>query len=290
MPNCAARLEPLTGPERAFRHSARELLALSAWKEGDIGAARRWTDMITGDPQTPAAARSRAEVLSELHCRERQGLSRTEGMSTRKPSSLVWIGSALASGLMLGACTPGGQFDPTEVLSSDMFSTKKKLSGEREPLFPNGVPGAETGVPPDLVKGYQPPPEQQAVDNAAPAPPAPKAVAVAGPAKPKPKPKPKPAVATCARDSAPLGLRRAGIRLGIGPRLPRKPLRRLAEFAGISASAGKLASCWAARGTARTVDGVAATDQGKANRRRSRRNRLGRIRSPAPPFTLIAPG
>jgi hypothetical protein len=61
-----ARLEPLTGPERVFRHSARELLALSAWKEGDIAAARKWTDMITADPQTPAAARSRAEVLSEV--------------------------------------------------------------------------------------------------------------------------------------------------------------------------------------------------------------------------------
>jgi len=61
-----ARLEPLTGPERSFRHSARELLALSAWKEGDMGAARQWTDMIATDPQTPAGTRSRAEVLSEL--------------------------------------------------------------------------------------------------------------------------------------------------------------------------------------------------------------------------------
>ncbi len=60
------RLEPLTGPERVFRHSARELLALSAWKQGDMTAARRWTELITGDPQTPAAARSRAEVLGEL--------------------------------------------------------------------------------------------------------------------------------------------------------------------------------------------------------------------------------
>jgi len=56
----------LTGPERSFRHSARELLALSAWKEGDMGAARQWTDMIATDPQTPAGTRSRAEVLSEL--------------------------------------------------------------------------------------------------------------------------------------------------------------------------------------------------------------------------------
>jgi hypothetical protein len=61
-----ARLEPLTGADRVFRHSARELLALSAWKAGDMGAARQWTNMITGDPQTPAGARSRAEVLSEL--------------------------------------------------------------------------------------------------------------------------------------------------------------------------------------------------------------------------------
>ncbi len=61
-----ARLEPLTAPDRTFRHSARELLALSAWREGDMGAARQWTDMIMADPQTPAGVRSRAEVLSEL--------------------------------------------------------------------------------------------------------------------------------------------------------------------------------------------------------------------------------
>jgi hypothetical protein len=61
-----ARLEPLTAPERAFRHSARELLALSAWKAGDIGAARQWANAIMSDPQTPAGTRSRTEVLSEL--------------------------------------------------------------------------------------------------------------------------------------------------------------------------------------------------------------------------------
>src|SRR5271170_3364450 len=99
-------------------------------------------------------------------------------MPTRRISPLVWIGSALAFGLALGACTAGGQFDPTEVLSSDVFSTKKKLAGEREPLFPNGVPGAETGVPPDLVKGYQPPPEQQQSADNAEIPPAPKPAAM----------------------------------------------------------------------------------------------------------------
>lgn len=61
-----ARLEPLTAPDRPFRYSARELLALSAWREGDMGAARQWTDAILKDPQTPPDARSRASVLSEL--------------------------------------------------------------------------------------------------------------------------------------------------------------------------------------------------------------------------------
>jgi len=61
-----ARLEPLTAAERTFRHTARELLALSAWKAGDMTAARQWADMIITDPQSPAGTRSRAEVLSEL--------------------------------------------------------------------------------------------------------------------------------------------------------------------------------------------------------------------------------
>ena len=61
-----SRLEALTAPDRTFRHSARELLALSAWKSGDPTAARKWADMIMSDPQTPAGPRSRAEILSEL--------------------------------------------------------------------------------------------------------------------------------------------------------------------------------------------------------------------------------
>jgi hypothetical protein len=60
------RLELAAGADRAFRHSAREILALSAWKGGDMSAARRWTETIMGDPQTPPGQRSRAEMLSEL--------------------------------------------------------------------------------------------------------------------------------------------------------------------------------------------------------------------------------
>jgi hypothetical protein len=61
-----ARLEPLTAADRPFRHSAREILALSAWKSGDMTAARQWANVIITDPQTPAGTRSRVEVLSEL--------------------------------------------------------------------------------------------------------------------------------------------------------------------------------------------------------------------------------
>jgi hypothetical protein len=60
------RLEPLTGSGRTFRFTARELLALSAWKSGDMSATRKWTDMLMSDPGTPAGARSRAQILSEL--------------------------------------------------------------------------------------------------------------------------------------------------------------------------------------------------------------------------------
>ena len=60
------RLEPLTGADKIYRHSARELLALSAWKAGDAEAVKQWTGMIINDPRSPDGTRSRAGVLSEL--------------------------------------------------------------------------------------------------------------------------------------------------------------------------------------------------------------------------------
>jgi len=111
-------------------------------------------------------------------------------MPIRYNSSVFRVACALAFILVLAACTPGGQFDPTEIFNSDMFDSKSKLKGQREPLFPNGVPGTTTGVPADLVKGYQPPPDQTNADADAQGAPAPAAVA-----KPAEQPKPKPKVA-----------------------------------------------------------------------------------------------
>lgn len=60
------RLEPASGEDRTYRHTARELLALSAWRANDAAAARQWLDMIGNDPRTPASIRSRAEALQAL--------------------------------------------------------------------------------------------------------------------------------------------------------------------------------------------------------------------------------
>jgi hypothetical protein len=60
------RLEPVAEPTRSFRHSARELLALSAWRNHDNAAARKYLDMIAGDAESPVGVRARADVLSAL--------------------------------------------------------------------------------------------------------------------------------------------------------------------------------------------------------------------------------
>jgi hypothetical protein len=65
-PDAQRLLEPLAQPDRTFRHTARELLALSAWRQNDGPGTKRWFDMMSTDPLTPAATRSRAEMLMAL--------------------------------------------------------------------------------------------------------------------------------------------------------------------------------------------------------------------------------
>ena len=60
------RLESSTGPEATFRHTARETLALSAWRANDTASARKWLDMIANDGETPPSLRSRAEAMQAL--------------------------------------------------------------------------------------------------------------------------------------------------------------------------------------------------------------------------------
>ncbi len=60
----STRLEPLTGADRAFRHSARLVLALAAWRANDAGAVRRWSEMVTADAETPQSIRGQIEMLA----------------------------------------------------------------------------------------------------------------------------------------------------------------------------------------------------------------------------------
>src|SRR6267378_7395388 len=98
---------------------------------------------------------------------------------------LVLAAIVAATGPVLSACDSLDSFE--------IFDSKKKLTGDRKPVFPEGVPGVASGVPPELVKGYREP-EGGGLDPAKAA-----AVAAAEPAaKPKklksePKSEPKPA-------------------------------------------------------------------------------------------------
>jgi hypothetical protein len=69
----------------------------------------------------------------------------------------------------------------------DIFhlNDKPKLPGERKELFPGGVPGVTQGIPPEYLKGNQPPSTAQALapDVAAAANPGDKTVAPAQPSK-----------------------------------------------------------------------------------------------------------
>src|SRR5258708_26826617 len=62
---------------------------------------------------------------------------------------LVLAAIVAATGPVLSACDSLDTFD--------VFDSKKKLAGERKPVFPEGVPGVASGVPPELVTGYHEP-------------------------------------------------------------------------------------------------------------------------------------
>jgi hypothetical protein len=64
------------------------------------------------------------------------------------------------SGAMAGCSSGISGWDPSDML--DWIDTKKKLPGERKPVFPEGVPGLEQGVPKQLYKGAA---QQQEIDR-----------------------------------------------------------------------------------------------------------------------------
>jgi hypothetical protein len=92
---------------------------------------------------------------------------------------LAAVALVLVIGPLVAAC------DALETF--ELFDTKKKLPGERKPVFPEGIPGVQSGIPAELVKGHH---EYEHADVTDPA----KVAAEAAASTPKPKPlKPPPA-------------------------------------------------------------------------------------------------
>src|SRR5882757_5524213 len=107
------------------------------------------------------ARRRRACARAQKRCRRCfRRLRRAEKPNMRRPQRLIAATVLIALCSALAGCgSMGGGFDPTDLL--DFLDTKKKLPGERKPVFPDGVPGLEQGVPKDLYKGAS---QQQVVD------------------------------------------------------------------------------------------------------------------------------
>ena len=59
-------LQRMDASGHPYRHTARELLALAAWREGNSTELRRLVAVMLTDPETPASTRSRVEMLVAL--------------------------------------------------------------------------------------------------------------------------------------------------------------------------------------------------------------------------------
>src|SRR5215212_5525987 len=86
----------------------------------------------------------------------------------RRPQRLIATAVLIALSGALAGCGSTAGFDPSDLL--DFLDTKKKLPGDRKPVFPEGVPGLEQGVPKDLYKGSRQQVDDPNAQAAAPAP------------------------------------------------------------------------------------------------------------------------
>ena len=62
----SAEAEQLATPKDAMRHSAREVLGLSAYKHGDYARAKEWFEAIVNDGEAPRNVANRAQMLLDL--------------------------------------------------------------------------------------------------------------------------------------------------------------------------------------------------------------------------------
>jgi hypothetical protein len=62
----SAEAEQLATPQSSLRHSAREVLGLSAFKHEDYARAKEWFDAILADTESPRNVANRAQMLLDL--------------------------------------------------------------------------------------------------------------------------------------------------------------------------------------------------------------------------------
>jgi hypothetical protein len=83
----------------------------------------------------------------------------------RRTCRVTLMAAVLPLALALAGCETSGVWDSANNISDRMqdavadfnpFGTgKKPLPGERRAVFPEGVPGVQQGVPPELMRGHQ---------------------------------------------------------------------------------------------------------------------------------------
>jgi len=171
------RLGPLAGVGGPFRHSARELLGLSAWRNGDIDAARSYFEEIIADTGVPTGIADRAEMMLSL-IRARTDLA-TIAAPAPEPATLP---TDLPAFQLPGALPAPSPLDPAAPAPAPSGTPFAPLGQTPAPSpfapLPGATPFAPTPVP--------------ATPEPAPAPPAAETPAPAAPAEP-PAPAPPPA-------------------------------------------------------------------------------------------------
>ena len=62
----AARVGQFDQAGNPWRHAAREIVGIAAWRTGDYAAAEKTMGVILADIETPAGVRQRAQIISQL--------------------------------------------------------------------------------------------------------------------------------------------------------------------------------------------------------------------------------
>ena len=95
----------------------------------------------------------------------------------RSISRIVMFATLVLTAPVLSGCADF-DIDKLDILG---LNEKKKLPGDRKAVFPEGVPGVTQGIPPEYIKGNQPPPDTAMAPAAVPEANAPPPVAAAAP-------------------------------------------------------------------------------------------------------------